>query len=71
MDHGPFGDQDGSGLKVMVDDMALQQAAGIAIDTAPLSRLQWDGVSPSLRSCKADVFLHGSPQRTANPAETR
>ena len=51
MDHGPFQNQDCSGLEVVLDDMP--QAARIPIDTALVSRLRWDGVPPSLHTVLA------------------
>ena len=52
--------------------MALQQAAGIAIDTAPLSRLQWGSVSPSLRRCprcSQNPYKHTTGQSSLSQTE--
>ena len=70
MDHGPYGDRDGSGLEVMVHDTPRKQAARLAIDTALVSRLEWGGVPPSLRrspwccSAKAPQTEGGDLPRT-------
>ena len=69
MDHGPYGDRDGSGLEVMVHDTPRQQAARLVIDTVLVSRLEWGGVPLSLWRSSWCYFAQSTANGGRGPAK--